>query len=143
MANTITFWALELTTTVLIIVLCLLMYQLRKNTQRLQNLSDKIHSANDDKEQEQFNGEQAEKWFEKGELNELDRYCEGFIKQSPNSVHANWYYALSHYNQGDYIIAREYFEKVIHINPLWREGAIVYLQEIAEKIGLPQTTTLH
>lgn len=94
-------------------------------------------------EQENFDGEQAEKWFEKGDLKALNQYCEAFIKNAPNSVHANWYYALSHYNQGDYTIAREYFENVIRINPLWRDGAVVYLQEIADKIGFSNQQILH
>ncbi|PID66080.1 MAG: hypothetical protein CR975_04780 [Gammaproteobacteria bacterium] len=119
----------------------LLIYSLRKNTLMMRLLHQQMER--DGESNERFNGEQAEKWFEKGELQALNQYCEGFIKDCPNSVHANWYYALSHYNQGDYEVARQYFENVIRINPLWRDGAIVYLQEIADKIGFPDNRTLH
>ncbi len=140
------FWAIELTALVLIITLCLLIYSIRQNTRVLQGLRDNLLNTDEEnstKENEHFNGEQAEKWFEKGELQILRQYCENFIENAPNSVHANWYCALSHYNQGDYVIAREYFENVIRINPLWRDGAIVYLQEIAEKVGHINQQILH
>lgn len=131
-----TLWATEITALVLIVVLCLVIYALRENTLAVSRLRERIgNDDNSNEENEYFNGEQAEKWFEKGEIKQLNNYCARFIESSPNSVHANWYYALGHYNQGDYEIAREYFENVIRINPLWRDGAIVYLQEIADKIG--------
>lgn len=136
-----TFWVIEITLLIAIAVACILIHSLRKNTLFIKNLHEVMER--NEAEEERFNGEQAEKWFEKGELKMLDSYCERYIKDSPNSVHANWYYALSHYNQGDYEIAREYFENVIHINPLWRDGAMVYLQEIANKIGIPENRTLH
>lgn len=136
------FWAVEITAFVGIVVMCVLIYSLRQNTLMLHHFREQP-DENDIEQTERFNGEQAEKWFEKGDLQALSGYCEAFIKDSPNSVHANWYYALSHYNQGDYEVAREYFEQVIRINPLWREGAVVYLQEIADKIGFPNSQTLH
>lgn len=137
------FWLTELTLFVLMIVIGLLIYTLRQNTLVMEQLREAFADNEKDNEVERFNGEQAEKWFEKGNLSALNQYCEQFIKETPNSVHANWYYALSHYNQGKYEVAREYFENVIRINPLWRDGAIVYLQEIAEKIGLPHSRSLH
>lgn len=137
------FWAIEITAFVAIVVMCALIYTLRQNTMMLHHLREQVDSDEAQPPEERFNGEQAEKWFEKGELQNLNRYCEGFIKDSPNSVHANWYYALSHYNCGDYELAREYFENVIRINPLWRDGAVVYLQEIADKIGFPDSRTVH
>lgn len=139
------FWALELTVLALIIAICSLIYGLRKNTLLLKEISEKTQLIDDEQRggSDHFNSEQAEKWFEKGEITRLTSYCEGFMKETPNSVHANWYCALGHYNKGEYEIARDYFEKVIRINPLWREGAVVYLQEIADKIGLPQSLRLH
>ncbi|PID65444.1 MAG: hypothetical protein CR975_07115 [Gammaproteobacteria bacterium] len=138
------FLAMELIVLVLIVVICLLIYVLRKNTMLLQQLVKKVDSDPSEQQQaEFFNSEQAEKWFEKGEITQLTQYCERFIKETPNSVHANWYCGLGHYNQGDYELARDYFEKVIRINPLWREGAAVYLQEIADKIGLPPSSSIH
>lgn len=139
---TSTFLAVELTALVTVVVLCVLIYTLRKNTLMMHALRDSIERS-DEPEAQFFNREQAEQWFETGDLRALNQYCEGFIKTAPNSVHANWYYALSHYNQGDYELAREYFENVIRINPLWRDGAVVYLQEIANKIGLPDSRTVH
>ncbi len=123
------------------IALATLAYFLYQNTDVLKAIHDSV-KHHDDKH-EQFNIEQAEKWFEKGEIKALKQYCEQFIKEKPNSVQANWYCGLSHYNQGDYILAKKYFENVIRINPLWRDGAIVYLQEIAERVGLTGSTTLH
>ncbi|MGY0400019.1 MAG: tetratricopeptide repeat protein [Ostreibacterium sp.] len=138
-----TFWAIELTALVAIVTLCILIYAIRQNTLTLRSLNDRVKFQDEKEEVEQFNSDKAEKWFEKGDIKALKTYCKRFIEQTPNSVHANWYYALGYYNQGDYEAAREYFENVIRINPLWRDGAIVYLQEIAEKIGLPDTQTLH
>lgn len=137
-----TFLAVEITAFVAIAVMCVLIFNLRQNTQLLTQLREQADS-DDAQENDRFNGEQAENWFEKGDLKALERYCENFIKKAPNSVHANWYYALSQYNQGDYEMAREYFENVIRINPLWRDGAVVYLQEIADKIGMPNSRTMH
>lgn len=138
------YWVIELTLLVLIVAALLLIYHLRQNTLAMkQILAKAIQENRAEEEIERFNGEKAEQWFEKGELQSLNSYCEQFFKETPNSVHANWYYALSHYNQGDYEVAREYFENVIRINPLWRDGAVVYLQEIAEKIGLPRSQLLH
>lgn len=139
------FWAIELTALALVVVMCVLIYSLRKNTLLLQELVKRAHHefAEQQSESEFFNSEQAEKWFEKGEISQLTQYCERFIKETPNSVHANWYCGLGHYNKGEYELARNYFEKVIHINPLWREGAVVYLQEIANKIGTPPALTVH
>lgn len=137
------FFAVEITVLVLITVICLLIYTLRQNTLVMNQLRENLLDSNKEPEAERFNGEQAEKWFEKGNLSELNSYCEQFFKETPNSVHANWYYALSHYNQGDYEVAREYFENVIRINPLWRDGAVVYLQEIAEKIGTLHSRSVH
>lgn len=140
------FWAIELTVLALIAAMCVLIYSVRQNTIIINRLQEKLAeniSDDDESEIERFNGEQAEKWFEKGNLGELNKYCEQFFKETPNSVHANWYYALSHYNQGEYEVAREYFENVIRINPLWRDGAVVYLQEIADKIGVPHSRALH
>lgn len=140
-----TFWAIELTAVVLIAVMSLLIYGLRKNTLLLQELVQRSRNefAEQMGESEFFNSEQAEKWFEKGDIKQLTQYCERFIKETPNSVHANWYCGLGHYNKGEYQLARDYFEKVIRINPLWREGAVVYLQEIANKIGTTHSSTLH
>lgn len=135
------FGVMGVTIWVMIAVLCALIYTLRQNTLTINHLRHSIER--NEEVEEHFNGELAEKWFEKGDLKALNQYCEGFIKDSPNSVHANWYYAISHYNQGDYEIAREYFENVIRINPLWRDGAVVYLQEIANKTGLLHSRTLH
>ncbi len=137
--------AIGLVSLVLIVVLCLLIYELRRNTLLLKRLSQSADSHRDASAlgKNFFNAEKAEKWFEKGEINRLTKYCEKFIKDTPNSVYANWYCGLGYYNQGEYEIARDYFEKVILINPLWREGAVVYLQEIANKIGLPTSPTLH
>lgn len=137
------FLAVEITAFVAIVVMCLLIYSLRKNTLMLQYLQQQADNHDAQIAEEYFNGEQAEKWFEKGDLQALNRYCEGFIKDSPNSVHANWYYALSHYNCGDYETARKYFEQVIRINPLWRDGAVIYLQEIANKAGFSDSRTVH
>lgn len=138
------YWVIELTLLVLIVAALLLIYHLRQNTLAMkQILAKAIQENRAEEEIERFNGDKAEQWFEKGELQSLNSYCEQFFKETPNSVHANWYYALSHYNQGDYEVAREYFENVIRINPLWRDGAVVYLQEIAEKIGLPRSQLLH
>ncbi len=145
MQDTQQFWVLEITAVVAVMVMCLLIYTIRQNTLMLKRLSgtesDDSHSDTD--VNEGFNARQAERWFEQGDMQSLSRYCEQFIQNAPNSVHANWFYALSHYNQGDYTIAREYFENVIRINPLWREGAVVYLLEIAEKIGRPEQLTIH
>ncbi len=136
--------AIELVALALIVVLCLLIYELRKNTLLLKRLTQ---SADNHREstlgKDFFNAEQAEKWFEKGEINRLTKYCETFIKDTPNSVYANWYCGLGYYNKGEYELARDYFEKVIRINPLWREGAGVYLQEIANKIGFSESSTVH
>ncbi|PIE45313.1 MAG: hypothetical protein CSA45_02940 [Gammaproteobacteria bacterium] len=137
------FWIAEATAVVLIMVMVAMVYAIYKNTLLLNHMIQRIQQRENERQQESFDGEQAERWFEKGELQRLNRYCEDYIKKTPNSVHANWYYALSHFNQGQYEIARQYFENVVRINPLWRDGAIVYLQEIAEKIGLPQSHSLH
>lgn len=137
------FLTLEIIAIVILLVMCMLIYALSQNTLVLKQLIEKLAHSIKEEDNEQFNGEQAEQWFEKGDLDTLNRYCEAFIKEAPNSVHANWYYALSHYNQGEYDIARQYFENVIAINPLWRDGAAVYLQEIAEKVGMPQTHVVH
>lgn len=137
-------WAIELTALFLVAVICFLIYSVRQNTNALKRIGDKItQGVKDKRDSDFFDSEQAEKWVEKGETKQLTQYCESFMKEIPNSVQANWYYALSRYNDGDYEIAREYFEKVIRINPLWRDGAIVYLQEIADKIGMPTAQTLH
>ncbi len=137
--------AIELVALTLIVVLCLLIYELRKNTLLLKRLTQTADTHRDTSAlgKDFFNAEQAEKWFEKGEINRLTTYCEKFIKDTPNSVYANWYCGLGYYNQGEYELARDYFEKVIRINPLWREGAGIYLQEIDNKIGLPASSTVH
>ncbi len=135
------FWAVEMTAFVAIVVMCILIYTLRQNTLMLKRLC--TNDDSDIKTAVRFNGEQAEGWFEQGELKKLEHYCKDFIEQSPNSVHAHWFYALSKFNQGDYELAQEYFENVIHINPLWRDGAIVYLQEISERARLPNSRTIH
>ncbi len=142
MSNAGQFWAMEMTVLVAILVMCVLIYTVRKNTLALKSLREDAERG-EGLVEERFNGEQAEQWFEQGDFQALTRYCESFIKNAPNSVHANWFYALSHYNQGDYEIAREYFENVIRINPLWRDGASIYLQEIADKIGFSDHRTLH
>ncbi len=138
-------WSIELTGLSLLIAICFLIYSIRQNTLVLKNLGSKINKkdSKDKLDSDFFDSEQAEKWVEKGEIKQLTHYCESFMKETPNSVHANWYYALGRYNDGDYEVAREYFEKVIRINPLWRDGAVVYLQEIANKIGLPTAQTMH
>ncbi len=142
--NTFSALAIELIVLVLIVVVCLLIYELRRNTLLLQRLTQRADSNfSESVENDYFNSEQAEKWFEKGEINKLTKYCEQFIKETPNSVYANWYCGLAHYNKGNYEIARNYFEKVIRINPLWQEGASIYLQEISNKIGLPLSSTIH
>ncbi len=124
-----------------IFLLAMLVSTSRKNQKILKKISEKLEKNKD--KNEQFNVEQAEKWFEAGETKALTQYCEQFLKEKPNSSQANWYCGLSYYNQGDYLIAKDYFENVIRINPLWREGAGIYLQEIAEHIGVSPTTTLH
>lgn len=137
-------WVLGLLTCsviVLAIVGAFLIVSLRKNTAMLKSIA--FEAESDEVTSERFNGEKAEQWFEKGELKALNRYCESFIESFPNSVHANWYYALSHFNQGDYDVAREYFENVICINPLWREGASVYLQEINNRTAAQVNRTVH
>lgn len=125
------------------IALGILTYALFQNTKVLKQIRDNTQRDDSPNDGDLFNGEQAEKWFETGDLSALTSYCEQFIKDKPNSVHANWYYALSHYNQGDYDTAKTYFENVIRINPLWRDGAIVYLQEIADRTGLAGSPTVH
>ena len=139
------FWAIELTALALIVFICLLIYQLRQATLLLKRVDEKVSeiSLKHSEEDDFFNIEKVEKWFEKGDIKSLKQYCECFIKENPNSVQANWYYALGQYNQGDYGLAKKYFEKVISLNPLWREGAIVYLQEIADKSGQKDFKTLH
>jgi|GEM_PF-4342269 len=127
---------------VLIAEIGILIYTLLQNTNVMRQIRDNIELDTPSSEPERFSGEKAERLFEKGDIKQLQSYCEGFIKKSPNNVNANWYFAIAHYNKGDYRVAREYFEQVIRINPLWREGAIVYLQEIAEKIGLPNHNRL-
>lgn len=128
----------------LVLSMASMVYALLKNAAVMRQLQEAIEQGEDaSSNAEQFSSDKAEKLFEKGENKALNDYCKRFIKEMPNSVHANWYYALSHYNQGEYELAREYFENVIRINPLWRDGAVVYLQEIAEKIGLPNSQTLH
>lgn len=140
---TIIFWSIELTLLVLVGLFIVLIYFVRKNIHSMEDFKTRLLQHSSGEEPESFNTEKADKWFEKGELTALNHYCESFIAKSPNSVHANWYFGLSHYNQGDYEAARTYFEQVIRINPLWRDGAVVYLQEIAEKIGRPNQETLH
>lgn len=125
------------------IALFLLINTLQKNTEVLELLQVSLDQQADDTEEKRFNSDKADKWFEAGEISELNRYCEQFIADTPNSAQANWYYALANYNQGDYEVAKEYFENVIRINPLWRDGAVVYLQEIASKIGGSSNRTLH
>lgn len=139
----IIFVTIEVTLLALVGLLVVMVYLAKKNSRLIDDLKERLLQQQNEEEQERFNTEKAEKWFEKGDLQSLTSYCERFIADSPNSVHANWYFALSHYNQGDYEAARTYFEQVIRINPLWRDGAVVYLQEIADKIGLPSQQTLH
>ncbi|MBS9777463.1 MAG: hypothetical protein KGV50_01750 [Gammaproteobacteria bacterium] len=138
------FWALEITLIALLGAFCCLIYFVRQNTHAIQNITNKNKKkVTSDSDEIYFDSEKAEKLVENGEVSELSSYCEKFIQQTPHSVQANWYYAIGKYNSGQFEIAREYFEKVIRINPLWRDGAVIYLQEIAEKIGMPPSQTLH
>lgn len=135
--------SIELTLLLLAGLLVVMIYWVRKNYNNMKALKTLLLQQQELEEPERFNTEKAEQWFETGDLTALNHYCERFMNDSPNSVHANWYFGLSHYNQGDYEAARTYFEQVIRINPLWRDGAVVYLQEIADKIGLLHQKTLH
>ncbi|MPV85467.1 tetratricopeptide repeat protein [Ostreibacterium oceani] len=129
---------LQIMAVVAIILLMIVSYALFKNTLSINRLQASIQ-RDEMASNEQFNVDYADRLFDKGEIKTLSEYCEQYLDDNPNSVHVHWYYALAHYNTGDYEAARNHFENVIKINPLWKDGAMVYLQEIASKAGRNKT----
>lgn len=128
---------------IVIIMLAFLILTLYRNSMTTKKLHEMLAAIHFPNQPETFSGDKADRMLEKGDMDELKQYCDRYFEDAPNSVHINWYYALANYNQGNYQEAQKYFKKVIRINPLWRDGAIVYLQEIAEHVEEETTARRH
>jgi tetratricopeptide (TPR) repeat protein len=80
-----------------------------------------------------FSAKKAEEFFDTDNIDGLLEYCSKFCKKrNQNDVLVNWYTAIGHYQQDRLDAAQTHFERVIRLNPNWKEATLPYLQEIED-----------
>ena len=73
----------------------------------------------------------ANNMFERGQYAELIDYCNYRIKERPNDGTAHWFRGKAYYQQKEYDLALESFNKVIEIFPSWeKDWAGPYIEKI-------------
>ena len=75
--------------------------------------------------------DEASHLFDKGAFEELIKVCEDKLKSKPYDANALWYIAKAYYQKGDYLQAKNYFERVAKAEPSWEKE---YVQPYLEKI---------
>ncbi len=82
-----------------------------------------------------FRGE-ASHLFDKGDFDELIKYCEDELNSKAFHADALWYVAKAYYQKGEHQKAKEYFEKLAKSEPSWEKQ---YVQPYLEKIDQSRT----
>ncbi len=78
--------------------------------------------------------EQADKYFENAEIEQLIKYCEEKLKKHPNHSNAIWWMAKAKQESGDEIEAKALLERLLQIEPTWKETHIEpYLNKLNSK----------
>jgi len=73
----------------------------------------------------------ANSMFERGQYSELLEYCNNRIQERPNDGTAHWFRGKAFYQQKEYDLALESFNRVIEILPSWeKDWAGPYIERI-------------
>lgn len=68
--------------------------------------------------------------IQKGNYDDVITECADILNKSSNNLNANWFIARAYYHKQDSSHARNYFEKVIQLEPSWKEDAEDYLSKL-------------
>ena len=66
----------------------------------------------------------GEKYFERGEYDKLEKHCEEWLEKRPNSAMALWWLARVNFDRGDLAASRVFFERLLAVEPSWKEGSV-------------------